>query len=121
MEVKTYKYSFTPMLFGMIKAAFCMIILYSLTIGGTSIHGAIYFVCGLIIIMCWLGYLFIKVGLPRLKGKPVLELDDDKLQYFVKELVPLRYYREVICWKDVSEIELNSIPFSRNSSFITFK
>ncbi|MCO5949690.1 hypothetical protein [Mucilaginibacter flavidus] len=54
--------------------------------------------------------MLIKAGVPFLKGKVALELDREKIQYFVKGWMQLQYTREIIFWKDIRSIEYSSLP-----------
>ncbi len=107
------------MIFALTKMLIIAIPLCKLAPGHSSSNRLLYLASMLLVFICWLSYMMIKVGIPYLKGKTALELDNEKLQYFVKEWIPLQYYREVIYWKDVQDIEFNS--FSRIGQLITFR
>jgi hypothetical protein len=119
MEIKKYKYSPTPMLFSLVKIGISSILLYKVITLLPAANNWLYMGCGILIIVAWLINLLLKIGIPLFKGKEALELDDEKLQYFVKEWVKLQYSREVIYWKDVKDIEYSSLP--RVGPLITFR
>ena len=65
-------------------------------------------------------YLWIYIYLPCLRGETALELDSEKLQYFIKGIFRSANIKDVIYWNDVAHIKLD--PFPRNTgAIITFK
>jgi hypothetical protein len=65
-------------------------------------------------------YLSIYIYIPCLQGKTALELDTEKLQFFIEGKFRSKDIKDVIFWKEVEHIKFD--PFPRNTgALIRFK
>ena len=72
------------------------------------------------IILIRFAYLFIYIYLPCLRSETALQLDAEKLQFFVKGKFRSKDIKDVIYWNDVEHIKYD--PFPRNTgALISFK
>jgi hypothetical protein len=120
MDIKKYKYSAGQMFFDISLLLFATLVCYMAPIT----HNAGYkfwpiFGFLLLIILARFIYLTITYFIPCLKNKTALELDNDKLQFFIKGKLLFQIPRDVAYWKDMEDIEFTS-PL-RGSAFISFK
>ena len=87
--------------------------------GSDDQGGLIFGIIGSIILIRFV-YQFIYIYIPCLRGETALQLDAEKLQFFVKGKFRSEDIKDVIYWKDVEHIKFD--PFPRNTgALIRFK
>ena len=120
MEVKKYKYSSRQLLVETARLVFFAIILYFSTATDNSVYKSwLLFGVILLLIIGRFIYLLISYYLPCLQNKTALEINAEKIQFFIKAKIPLQTSRELIYWKDVRELDFVSTRLP--GAIITFK
>ena len=116
-----YKYSIKQLVRGVFALSFILLLAYSILIDDNPDEKPwliFYSIAGIIFLRFI--YLWVYVYLPCLRGETALELDSEKLQYFIKGKFRSANIKEMIFWNDVAHIKLD--PFPRNTgALITFK
>jgi len=108
MEPKIYKYSIRQLLFGTFKMVCVLAIMYFAINSGSEPKLWKVFYIIVSIITARIIYMSISYYIPCFRGKTALELDDDKLQFFIKAKIPLQVSKELIYWNEIKNVEFVS-------------
>lgn len=116
-----FKYSLMQMIRSIALLLFFALISYvRIAEDGLDDNGELIFDIIVVIIFVRFVYLCAYIYIPCLRGETALELDEEKLQFFVKGKFRSRDIKDLILWNDVAHIKLD--PFPRNTgALITFK
>lgn len=119
MEIKQYKYSFGQMFFSGLLFLFATLLFYAVVINQHSDYRA-WLILSFILLIIWgrFVYLASMYFIPCIQGKTALELDTDKLQFFIKGKLLLQDVRDIAYWKEIDNIAY--ISPQRGSPVINF-
>ena len=121
MESIKFNFSIMQMIRSIVLLLFFVLISYVRIVeeGSDDKSGLIFGIISLIIFIRFI-YLCVYIYIPCLRGETALELDAEKLQFFIKGKFRSKDIKDIIYWNDVAGIKLD--PYPRNTgALISFK